>query len=36
MAISNIFLKATEPIVTNFHKELPGAEERKVCSVGVT
>ena len=32
MTISNIFLKASESIVTNFHKELAGTEERKVCS----
>ena len=32
MTVSNIFSKATGPVVTNIHIELPGAEGRKVCS----
>ena len=31
MTISNIFSKATEPVVTKFHVEPPGAEETKIC-----
>ena len=32
MTISNISSKATGPVVTKFHIELPLAERRKVCS----
>ena len=32
MTVSNISSKATEPIVTKFHVEPPGAEGMKICS----
>ena len=32
MTVSNIFSKATRPIVTKFHTEPPWAEGSKVCS----
>ena len=31
-----VFSKATEPIVTKFHVEPPGAEGAKICTVQVT
>ena len=32
MTVSNIFSKATGPIVTKFHVEPPWAGETKICS----